>query len=159
MDTFTPGEAAGPMDVPLHSKNPMPRRRRVLVWCRDVIYIPSRDPLEAGYLFSVTALRTRLVICTTEGCTQSSATCAKFLGILGILGIFGISNISNNIIIISTIMLHITTYIVIDPLSRVIRTYIRFFTTLSIVILILKTNNLDDISKHTLNLALNSHLR
>lgn len=42
----------------------MPRRRRVLVWCRDVIYIPSRDPLEAGHLFSVAALRTRLVSCT-----------------------------------------------------------------------------------------------
>ena len=63
MDTFTPGEAAGPIDVPRHSKSPIPRRRRVL-WCRDVIYIPSRDPLEAGYLFSVAALRTRLVSCT-----------------------------------------------------------------------------------------------
>ena len=96
------------------------------------------------------------LICSTEGCTQSSATCAKFLGILGIFGIFGISG---NIIIISTMMLHITTYIVIDLLSRVIRTYITFFMALSILILTLKTNNLDDMSRYTLNLALNSRLR
>ena len=54
------------------------------------------------------------VLFCTEVDTQSSATCAKFLGILGILGI------SKNALIISTIMLHITTYVAIDSLSRII---------------------------------------
>ena len=52
-------------------------------------------------------------------------------------------------------MLYITTYIVINPLIRVIRTYITFLTILSIIILILKINNLDDIFKYTLNFTLN----
>ena len=89
----------------------------------------------------------------TEVDTQNPATCAKSLGILGILGISG------NTLIISTMMLYITTYIAIDSLSRIIRTYIIFFIILSILIFTLKTNNLDDISRYTLNLALNSRLR
>ena len=93
---------------------------------------------------------------TTEVDTQSPVTCAKSLGILGILGISGISG---NALIISTMMLHITTYIAIDSLSRIIRTYITFFITLPILIFILKTNNLGDVSRHTLNSALNSRLR
>ena len=82
-----------------------------------------------------------------------SCTCAKFLGILGIFGIFG------NALIISIMMLHITTYILIDPLIRVIRTYITSYTILPILIFILKTNNLDKMPKYTLNLSLNSRLR
>ena len=75
------------------------------------------------------------------------------------LGILDISDISENALIISIMMLYITTYIAIDSLSRIIRTYIIFFITLSILIFTLKTNNLDDISRYTLNLALNSRLR
>ena len=56
-------------------------------------------------------------------------------------------------------MLHITTYILIGPLSRVIRTYITSFTTLPILISTLKTNNLGDMPRHTLNPSLNSRLR
>ena len=56
-------------------------------------------------------------------------------------------------------MLYITTYIAINSLSRIIRTYIIFFIILSILIFTLKTNNLDDVSRYTLNLALNSRLR
>ena len=97
-----------------------------------------------------------MLLAYTEVGTQSPATCAKFLGILGILGIFGISG---NALIISTMMLHITTYIAIDSLSRVIRIYIIFFIILSILIFTLKTNNLDNIFKYTLNLSLNSRLR
>ena len=43
-------------------------------------------------------------------------------------------------------MLLITTYILIDLLIRVIRTYITFYTTLPILIFILKTNNLNIIT-------------
>ena len=55
-------------------------------------------------------------------------------------------------------MLHITTYILIDPLIRVIRTYITFYTTLPILISTLKTNNLGDMPWYTLNSSLNSRL-
>ena len=90
------------------------------------------------------------------GLHAKSYTCAKFLDILGILNISGIPD---NALIISTIMLYKTTYIVINSLSRVIRIYIIFFIILLILIFTLKTNNLDDIFKYTLSLTLNSRLR
>ena len=97
--------------------------------------------------------RTLYIDLRTKINTQSSITCAKFLNILDILDIPG------NTLIISTIILYITTYIAINSLSRIIRTYIIFFIILSILIFTLKTNNLDDISKYTLNLALNTYLK
>ena len=48
-------------------------------------------------------------------------------------------------------MLHTTTYILIGPLIRVIRTYIISYTTLPILISPLKTNNLGDMPGYTLN--------
>ena len=95
----------------------------------------------------------KLIEVRTEVNTQSSILYAKSLDILGIL------DISGNTLIISIIMLYITTYIAINSLSRIIRTYIIFFITLPILISTFKTNNLDDISRYTLNLALNSRLR
>ena len=56
-------------------------------------------------------------------------------------------------------MLHITTYILIGPLIRVIQTYITSYTILPILIFTLKTNNLGDMPRYTLNPSLNSRLR
>ena len=67
--------------------------------------------------------------------------------------------ISENTLIILIIMLYIITYILINSLIQVIRIYVIFYITLLILIFILKTNNLNNISKYTLNLSLNSYLR
>ena len=56
-------------------------------------------------------------------------------------------------------MLHITTYILIGPLIRVIRTYITSYTTVPVLISTLKTDNLGDMPEYTLNLSMNSRLR
>ena len=56
-------------------------------------------------------------------------------------------------------MLHITTYILIGPLIRLIRTCITSYTTLPILISTLKTNDIGDMSGYTLNPSLNSRLR
>ena len=86
------------------------------------------------------------------GLHAKSYTCANSLAFLAFL-------IFLNTLIYSTMMLHITTYVLIGPLIRVIRTYITSFTTLSIFISTSKTNNLGDISRYTLNSTLNSRLR
>lgn len=54
--------------------------------------------------------------------------------------------------------LYITTYILISPLRRVIRTYVIILATLSILVITLKTNNFRNIPRYTLNLSSNPYL-
>lgn len=72
-----------------------------------------------------------------------------------------LSSSLRNILIFLDILLsilQIATYILINSFLKVIRTHIISLTTLSILIIILKTYNFNDISRYTFNLSLNSLL-